>query len=227
MDFTTYTSRLEPFLLMSKSAKGAAAAKLVQDATAAQGVYVFAQLLDLQNSQEYSSSYALLELFAHGTYQDYKGGVNEIINLLVDLEISSIRELEDLIIDAIYQNIVQGKLDQKQQQFEVEFTMGRDLRINQLPALLHELKQWSGRTAGVIDALDKKIEVVNQEEKAAKIAAEQHELQREAMIADIQAKSKKGRPDKENAEDNMEIDDMANSGGGVLSNLLQGNKRNK
>ncbi|PVF97538.1 hypothetical protein CPB86DRAFT_874012 [Serendipita vermifera] len=261
MDFTTYTSRLEPFLLMSKSAKGAAAAKLVQDATAAQGVYVFAQLLDvpnirdLQNSQEYSSSYALLELFAHGTYQDYKAksaslpSLNNMqltklkylslasmamqkrilpySNLLVDLEISSIRELEDLIIDAIYQNIVQGKLDQKQQQFEVEFTMGRDLRINQLPALLQELKQWSGRTAGVIDALDKKIEAVNQEEKAAKIAAEQHELQREAMIADIQAKSKKGRGDKENAEDNMEIDDMANSGGGVLSNLLQGNKRNK
>jgi hypothetical protein len=85
----------------------------------------------------------------------------------------------------------------------------------------------SGRTAGVIDALDKKIEAVNQEEKAAKSAAEQHELQREAMIADIQTKSKKGRADKENAEDNMELDDMANSGGGVLSNLLQGNKRNK
>ena len=86
-------------MLMSKSAKGAAAAKLVQDATAAQGVYVFAQLLEvpnvkevrhyfkmhlanteyyrfvfqLQNLPEHQASYALLELFAYGTYRDYKG----------------------------------------------------------------------------------------------------------------------------------------------------------
>jgi COP9 signalosome complex subunit 7 len=62
--------------------------------------------------------------------------------LLADLEIATIRELEDLIIDAIYQDIVRGKLDQKEQQFEVELTMGRDLQVSQLPALLTELKNW-------------------------------------------------------------------------------------
>lgn len=51
-DFTSYTLKLEPFLLMSKSAKGAAAAKLVQDATAAPGLFVFAQLLELPNIKE-------------------------------------------------------------------------------------------------------------------------------------------------------------------------------
>lgn len=51
-DFTSYTAKLEPFLLMSKSAKGAAAAKLVQDATAAPGLFVFAQLLELPNIKE-------------------------------------------------------------------------------------------------------------------------------------------------------------------------------
>lgn len=55
MDFTAYTAKLEPFLLMSKSAKGAAAAKLVRDATGAQGVYVFAQLLDVPNIREVRS----------------------------------------------------------------------------------------------------------------------------------------------------------------------------
>lgn len=43
---------LEPFLLISKSAKGAAAAKLVHDATSAPGVFVFAELLELPNIQE-------------------------------------------------------------------------------------------------------------------------------------------------------------------------------
>ena len=44
--------KLEPFLLMAKSAKGAAAAKLVQDATAAPGVYVFSELLELPTIAE-------------------------------------------------------------------------------------------------------------------------------------------------------------------------------
>jgi COP9 signalosome complex subunit 7 len=53
MDFgANSTAKLEPFLLMSKSAKGAAAAKLIQDATSAPGVFVFAELLDLPNIQE-------------------------------------------------------------------------------------------------------------------------------------------------------------------------------
>lgn len=49
-----FPTKLEPFLLMAKSAKGAAAAKLVQDATAAPGVYVFSELLAHPSVQEAS-----------------------------------------------------------------------------------------------------------------------------------------------------------------------------
>ncbi len=49
---TQHVAKLEPFLLMSKAAKGAAAAKLIQDATSAPGVFVFGELLDLPNIQE-------------------------------------------------------------------------------------------------------------------------------------------------------------------------------
>ncbi len=49
---SNFAAKLEPFLLMSKSAKGAAAAKLIQDATSAPGVFVFAELLELPNIQE-------------------------------------------------------------------------------------------------------------------------------------------------------------------------------
>lgn len=48
----TAATKLEPYLLMSKSAKGAAAAKLIQDVTAAPGVFVFSELLELPNIQE-------------------------------------------------------------------------------------------------------------------------------------------------------------------------------
>lgn len=47
-----FLAKLEPFLLMSKSAKGAAAAKLILDATGSQGVFVFGELLDAPSIQE-------------------------------------------------------------------------------------------------------------------------------------------------------------------------------
>ena len=62
--------------------------------------------------------------------------------LMENLDIASIRELEDLIIDAIYQDVLQGKLDQREQQFEVEYTMGRDLEHDQLQKLLATLDEW-------------------------------------------------------------------------------------
>ncbi|KAG6913305.1 hypothetical protein DXG01_007872 [Tephrocybe rancida] len=43
------------------------------------------------------------------------------------LDMLTIRDLEDLIIDTIYLDILHGKLDQKEQQLKVEYTMGRDL----------------------------------------------------------------------------------------------------
>lgn len=52
MDIGNFPAKLEPYLLMGKSMKGAAAAKLVQDATSAPGVFVFSELLELPNIQE-------------------------------------------------------------------------------------------------------------------------------------------------------------------------------
>lgn len=56
---------------MSKSAKGAAAAKLVQDAISAQGVYFFAELLDAPNIKDVrrtnrpSLTHVLIRLMRH------------------------------------------------------------------------------------------------------------------------------------------------------------------
>ncbi|CAD6889994.1 unnamed protein product [Tilletia caries] len=68
---------LEPYLLLAKNARGAAAVKLIEQATSAPGCYVFGELLDVEgikqlaSSAEHASSYHLLELFAYGTYSDY------------------------------------------------------------------------------------------------------------------------------------------------------------
>jgi len=55
---------------------------------------------------------------------------------------SNVRELEDLIIDAIYLDILRGKLDQKEGQLEVEYTMGRDLEPGKLENILLALQNW-------------------------------------------------------------------------------------
>ncbi|CDH48211.1 cop9 complex subunit 7a [Lichtheimia corymbifera JMRC:FSU:9682] len=69
--------KLQPFLLLSKSVKGSANAKLISDALAAPGVYVFSELAQAPNVMEASTLpevapyYALLKIFLYGTYKDY------------------------------------------------------------------------------------------------------------------------------------------------------------
>jgi COP9 signalosome complex subunit 7 len=62
--------------------------------------------------------------------------------LLTSLQMPTIRDLEDLIIDAIYLDVIRGKLDQKEQQFEVEYTMGRDLAPGKVENVLTALQAW-------------------------------------------------------------------------------------
>lgn len=81
MEQTRALNALEPFLALSKTANSPrAAADLVTQATSAPNTYVFAELLQtpnmqsLRSSQEYAPYYTLLEIFAWGTWADYKGG---------------------------------------------------------------------------------------------------------------------------------------------------------
>lgn len=209
MDIGNFPAKLEPYLLMGKSMKGAAAAKLVQDATSAPGVFVFSELLELPNIQElakseqHQKSFSLLQLFAYKTYQDYLKHKDQlpplsdaqltklkhltIVSLAAErrilpyadlqqtLEISNVRELEDLIIDAIYLDLLQGKLDQKEEQLEVTYTMGRDIEPGKLEQILAALKDWASTTAAVLTSLDNKISSVASEAAARKLAEAEHE----------------------------------------------------
>lgn len=62
---SNFSAKLEPYLLMAKGLKGAAAAKLIQDVTSAPGVFVFSELLELPNIQEvhlWSTCYRRIEI---------------------------------------------------------------------------------------------------------------------------------------------------------------------
>ncbi|KAJ8584865.1 hypothetical protein M405DRAFT_746243 [Rhizopogon salebrosus TDB-379] len=216
---TNFAAKLEPFLLISKSAKGAAAAKLVQDATSAPGVFVFAELLELPNIQELANNeqhapfFALLQLFSYRTYKDYLENKNSLPQLnqaqitklkhlsivslattrrilpysllLQELQMPTIRDLEDLIIDAIYLDILRGKLDQKEQQFEIEYTMGRDLAPGTAESVLAALKAWASTTASVLSALDTKLGQIASYSAAVAAENEEHEKAYNSILRDV------------------------------------------
>ncbi|QRW05829.1 COP9 signalosome complex subunit 7b [Ceratobasidium sp. AG-Ba] len=220
---------LEPFLLMSKSAKGAAATKLIADATSASGTFMFAELLEMPNIQELAGNeqhapwFELLKLFSYKTWADYKHANNSLpllnsaqstklkqlsivslaeqsrilsySDLLTYLDISSVRQLEDLIIDAMYQDVLKGKLDQKEGRLEVEYTIGRDLEPGtaSLEQLLAKLQDWSNRTSTVIQSLDVQIQQIQEDEKAAAAAAKEHDAERIAMATQV-AEAKRQQP---------------------------------
>ncbi|EFA78846.1 proteasome component region PCI domain-containing protein [Heterostelium album PN500] len=114
---------------------------------------------------EFKSSFDLLNIFAFGTYVDYIKNkdslpalspqmTNKLRQLTIvylstiskvipytllqeQLGIANLRELEDLIIDSIYQNIIRGKLDQKNKHLEIEFAIGRDYIILTFDMFVH------------------------------------------------------------------------------------------
>ncbi|KAF8551930.1 hypothetical protein OG21DRAFT_1605036 [Imleria badia] len=238
---------LEPFLLISKSAKGAAAAKLIQDATSAPGVVVFAELLELPNIQELATSeqhapfFSLLQLFSYRTFRDYQEHKDALppLNraqitklkyltivtlaterhilpyslLLQELQLDTIRELEDLIIDAIYLDVLRGKLDQKEQQLEIEYTMGRDLEPGKLENLLQALQNWATTTATVLSELDQKLMEAATYTATVQAENEEHEKAYQANLKDVQERHKDGKagrrlPVAQNSVDGMDIDEL-------------------
>ena len=141
---------------------------------------------DLQ-STEHTKYLSLLQLFAYGTYKDYISNsgtlpeLNEmqirklkklsIISLaaegtdvlkydmlLKELDIPDVRTLEDLIIEAIYSNIIEATLDQKEKHVQVHSAIGRDVAPGQLAKMIKKLVNWTTTAETLIQNMDKEIE---------------------------------------------------------------------
>ncbi|KAG9310307.1 hypothetical protein JVU11DRAFT_9428 [Chiua virens] len=279
-----FTARLEPFLLISKSAKGAAAAKLIQDATSAPGVFVFTELLELPNIQEarpittsffagltsrsacHQRAACTVSLTLAALCVSHVQGLSRLIAcvmgihlvltilvtehkdslpslnqaqitklkyltivtlamerhilsysvLLEELRVTNIRELEDLIIDAIYLDILRGKLDQKEQQLEIEYTMGRDLEPGKLEKLLEALQNWASTTAAVLSELDQKLMETGTYTAMAQVENEEQEKVYQASLKDVQERLKDNKGGRRgtgpNNIDSMDVDEPASEG---------------
>ncbi|KAG5212596.1 hypothetical protein MJG53_004052 [Ovis ammon polii x Ovis aries] len=185
----------EQFLLLAKSAKGAALATLIHQVLEAPGVYVFGELLDMPNVRElaesdFASTFRLLTVFAYGTYADYLAEARNLpplteaqknklrhlsvvtlaakvkcipyAVLLEALALRNVRQLEDLVIEAVYADVLRGSLDQRHQRLEVDYSIGRDIQRQDLSAIARTLQEWCLGCEVVLSGIEEQVSRANQ-----------------------------------------------------------------
>ena len=64
------------------------------------------------------------------------------------LGIADIRQLEDKIIECLSNDLLKGRLNQKDRQLHVQSTFGRDVQDSAIDAILGKLQAWDDRLAG-------------------------------------------------------------------------------
>lgn len=65
------------------------------------------------------------------------------VDLLASLSLTTVRELEDFLIEGMYHGLVKGKMDQQRRCFMVDECIGRDVDPAELAILRKALEEWS------------------------------------------------------------------------------------
>ena len=112
------------------------------------------------------------------------------------LQLSDVRELEDMVITCIYNNLLGCRLDNKQQQLIVEYVASRDFRVEDAPKLFKQLNDWLRHIAEVDtkmentmkavatkiqDSARRKVRVRDEADAAHAQALQEHEADRARM----------------------------------------------
>lgn len=143
------------------------------------------QVQALAQSPEYAPHLGLLHVFSYGTYQTYRDAsdlpaladaqalklrqlslltlARDRANLSYDalrraLGLESARQLEDLVIKAVYQGLLHATLDPAHQAVQVTSVAPlRDLRPGAIPDMTAALNAWSRRCSSTLADLDAQI----------------------------------------------------------------------
>ncbi|CAF0731713.1 unnamed protein product [Didymodactylos carnosus] len=170
---------------------------------------------ELKQSEQHVPVYNTLELFAYGTYSDYEANRSKYIQLsagakrklqlltlaslavrsrtipysvlLNELKINNVRELEDLIIEAIYYDIIHGKLDQLNNRLDVEYCISRDIDSRQsYDHLIKVLDNWCQNCAQILTVLKQETVRANDRKKQTIAEHERFEQNHLSMIKAVQ-----------------------------------------
>lgn len=210
---------LEQYLVLAKSARGKAAETLVIQCLADPHTFVFGELIDQLRDSELSPPYLhLLEIFAYGTYslyEEWKSALPELNNSLLkklkmitlaqlasqssvleyrtvmkELHISSLRELEDMIIESIYEGLIEGKIDHRLEIFQVQSSYGRDVRPDNIPHLLTKLDNYVQHIKNIESLIEgqikRTIEAMENNKKSAEEFQKRYNEKKELVKLQVQ-----------------------------------------
>lgn len=142
------------------------------------------------SNDKHNRMFNALELFAYGTYDDYdpnkkhpklndkqlnklkklsivseaERSKTKILNygdLIKKFKIGSVRELEDFIIECIYEGLIEGRLDQKRKRVEILFSKGRDIGKKDVTIMKNKLLSWLETCDKLMKNLDNRINQAN------------------------------------------------------------------
>jgi len=144
---------------------------------------------ELESNPQLESYWRLLNIFAYGTYKTYLSNqaqlppltpamLNKLRHLtivslatqskfipyntlLTELDMKNLRELEDLVIEVVYANVVQGKMDQQKNRLEIEVTIGRDIKEEDLKVVSRVLGDWTRNCDNVLRNVEQQVSNAN------------------------------------------------------------------
>ena len=199
--------------------------------------------------QHHSLALSTLELFAYGTISDYESQCARFIPLtalarrklqlltlaslavhtrilpyellLKQLQIESIRELEDLIIDGIYAQVIRGKLDQLNSHLNVEYAISRDVNSIAFDRIEDILDKWCLNCTVLLNVLKHEAKTANEKKKIALIEQDKYDKEMLSMmkIVDLHGQNSSGSSKRDNDNNNSDINLPENH-----SNILIGNE---
>ncbi|KAJ2795429.1 COP9 signalosome complex subunit 7b, partial [Coemansia guatemalensis] len=165
----------------------------------------------LISMDQYAEYGRLLDLFCFGVLNDYKTGAaqvselnerllrklkhltlvslasqNKILkydDLMKNLDCSAEQDVEELVIETTYNNLVKAKLDQKRRLVEVDYVVGRDVRREDLQSIYSQLEQWSQTCKDALDDLTSEIDAAN----ASAVAQKNDSVEFERTLQSLRA----------------------------------------
>lgn len=155
----------------------------------------------------------LLKLFAYGVWSDYQSSraslpplsESETVKLkqlsivtmagqqrrlpysllLSSLSLSTVRSLEDLVISAVYDGLLDGVLNQKESCLEVRSTIGRDIGPKDVSEMIGQLQQWLESSQTLMSTLSSQLAAAESEEVRRRRAEEDRAQQRTKVLEEI------------------------------------------
>lgn len=91
--------------------------------------------------------------------------------LLQKLGLDNIRQLEDIIIDIIYSNVIQGTMDQLNNRLEVDQTIGRDVRDEDFANITEALTGWCRNCDNILNNMEHQMSSANRVKDEYSIAS--------------------------------------------------------